>query len=155
MEALKSFLLHFFFLSLSVGICDILELLEHLIVTCSASLLRSYLVPSLDAEQIPCAFDGGQTMCDDQHGQRILAVSICVRIFNCLDSPLYLLFALWIKSTCRFIQYENLRILQQRSCNGKPLLLSTRQIHNRACPDERVQASFEVKHKLSIRLCQS
>lgn len=71
------------------------------------------------------------------------------------DCILYFSFTLRVKSRGSFIKYKDLRVLDQSSCDGNALFLSTREVHHTARTHISVDSFLKIFDKSGISSLQS
>ena len=116
-------ILVFFFLVLLMGVVSFLESFNDIVVISSPFQCSNSVVWVLKINQILGGHDSLKSVSDHDDCHRLSLLFL-----NVLDCSLHFMLRLWVKRWSCFIQNQNLRLLNQRSCDGNALFLTTRKI---------------------------
>lgn len=118
-------LVFFFFLVLLMGVVSFLESFNDIVVISSPFLCSNSVVWVLKINQILGGHDSLKSVSnhDNCHGLSLLFLDVW-------NSSLHFVLRLGVKRWSCFIQNQNLWLLNQRSCDGNALFLTTRKIEH-------------------------
>ena len=122
-----------------------LQLIHYLIILGCSLLSAANTCWAFQVEKIVSGDDSLKAMSD--HNNRKISFLL---LLNIQDSVLDFGFTLRVKSGGGLVKHENLRLLDQSSCNSNSLLLASRQVENSAGADISFESFFHLVDEVCV-----